>query len=128
LVAGLLAVPGARAGLFEAASRSGSRQLFQAAAPAPSILGVNGTFEPSQPGFYAARQQAIKDAFKVNQTFFANINSTVVPAIQKITNGTFEVKPVVAAGGGRIESANTDGKSCNGLRTRSQQERTYVCK
>lgn len=109
----LLAGLGVRAGLLESdveARLSKGRSLLTAVAPAPAPLGANGTFEPNQPGFYVAKQEAIKDAFRLNQTFFANINETDVPVIEKITNGTFEIKPVVAAGGSRIESANTDGE------------------
>ena len=92
-----------------ALSRASARALAAAnsvvQAPAPA-----GTlFEPSSAA-YARRAQSIKTNLKLNQTFFANISATPTPAIQKIANGTFVIKPVVEAGGSKIESANTDGE------------------
>lgn len=92
----------------DAARRASGRHVLQAPAPGPAP--ANGTFEPSKPSFYIAKQQKINQALRLNQTFFANINTTDVAPIQKVTNGTFQIKPVVAAGGSRAESANTDGK------------------
>lgn len=92
----------------DAARRSSGRHVLQA--PAPGSTLDNGTFEPIKPAYYIGKQQAINQALRLNQTFFANINQSAVAPIQKITNGTFQIKPVVAAGGSRIESANTDGK------------------
>ncbi len=131
LITSLLAGPGVRAGILEAdveAAISKGRSLLAVTAPALAPLAANGTFEPNQPEFYVAKQEAIKDAFRVNETFFANLNKTDVPAIEKITNGTFEIKPVVAAGGSRIESANTDGERCNGLPTRSRTKSAHNCR
>ena len=90
-------------------SQGPSRSLLATNAAAPAPAPENESFEPSQAG-YAARHDSINTAFKLNQTFFANLSATPVPPIQKVSNGTFEVKPVAEAGGGRIESANTDGK------------------
>ncbi len=93
----------------DAARTWSGRHVLQAPASGPSP--ANSTFEPAQPGYYVAKQQAINQALRLNQTFFANINQSDVAPIQKVTNGTFQIKPVVAAGGSKIESANTDGKS-----------------
>ena len=92
-----------------AQSRASTRVLAAttpvAEAPAPA-----GTlFEPSSAA-YARRAQSIKTDLKLNQTFFANLSATPTPAIQKVANGTFTIKPVVEAGGSKIESANTDGE------------------
>ena len=76
-------------------------------AEAPAPAGI--LFEPSSAA-YARRAQSIKTDLKLNQTFFANLSATPTPAIQKIANGTFTIKPVVEAGGSKIESANTDGE------------------
>ena len=97
-----------------AQARSAHRQALQiqpAPAPAPAlpVNGVVGAYEPKTPGFYLAQQQAVKSGLQLNQTFYDSINKTDVPAIQRVTNGTFVIKPVVQAGGGKIESANSDG-------------------
>jgi hypothetical protein len=76
---------------------------------APATSPVNGTFELTAAG-YAVKHQAINTAFKLNQTFFANLSATVVPPIQKVSNGTFEIKPMLQPGGSHIEEANTDGE------------------
>ncbi len=122
LLTAVLAGTDVRAGFLEAdaeAAHTRNRILLSAVAPALAPLGSNGTFEPTHPDFYAAKQDAINTAFRVNETFFANLNETDVPPVAKISNGTFEIKPVVAAGGSRIEDASTDGERCNGLPTLS---------
>ena len=88
-----------------AAARALAATIPVAQAPAPA----GRLFEPSSAG-YARRAQSIKTDLKLNQTFFANLSATLTPAIQKVANGTFTIKPVVEAGGSKIESANTDGE------------------
>lgn len=122
LLTGALTGTAVRAGFLEAdaeAAHTRNRHILSAIVLALAPLGSNGTFEPTHPDFYAAKQDAINTAFRVNETFFANLNQTDVPPVAKISNGTFEIKPVVAAGGSHIEDANTDGECCNGLPTRS---------
>ena len=92
-----------------AESRAHGRLLSAAYALAPAPASANVTFEPTAAA-YAAKHQSINTAFKLNQTFFANISATVVPSIQKVSNGTFEIKPTAQAGGSHIEDANTDGE------------------
>jgi hypothetical protein len=103
-----------RCGFLEASASDASRvqhdrHLLQAPEPAPGT--INGTFEPTNPAYYAAKQEAIKQALRLNQTFFANLNQSDVAPITKISNGTFEIKPVVAAGQSSIEDASTEGKT-----------------
>ena len=86
-------------------------QIQPAPAPAPAlpVNGVVGAFEPKTASFYLAQQQAVKSGLQLNQTFYNSVNTTDVPAVQRITNGTFKIKPAVQAGGGKIESADSDG-------------------
>lgn len=92
-----------------AESRAHGRLLSAADALAPAPAPANVTFELTAAG-YAVKHQSINTAFKLNQTFFANLSATVVPLIQKVSNGTFEIKPIAQAGGSHIEDANTDGE------------------
>ena len=88
----------------------GSTRVLTAIIPVAEAPAPAGTlFEPSSVA-YARRAQSIKTDLKLNQTFFANLSTTPTPAIQKVSNGTFFIKPVVEAGGSKIESANTDGE------------------
>ncbi len=97
-----------RLGSVSAQSRAHSRSLTAKDTSAPSPAPGNGTFEPSLAG-YAEKHQSINTAFKLNSTFFANLSATVVPALQKVSNGTFDIKPIAQAGGSKIESAS-DGE------------------
>ncbi|CAL5226752.1 g9605 [Coccomyxa viridis] len=96
-----------RHGSVSAQSRAPSRSLTATSTAAPSSAPGIGTFEPSL-GDYAAKHQSINTAFKLNSTFFANLSATVVPALQKVSNGTFDIKPIAQAGGSKIESASDE--------------------
>jgi hypothetical protein len=88
------------------------RQLFhsaQAPAPALPIYGTVGNYEPRNASFYLAQQQSIKAGLQLNQTFYAGVNKSAVPAVRQDKNGTFAIKPAVQPGQSEIEAASTDG-------------------
>lgn len=51
-------------------------------------------YQPVDPNYYKQVAEQTRERFRVNATFFQNINSTKVPTILHVTNGTFEVLPV----------------------------------
>ena len=100
------------AGLCGSVQAATSRQLFhsaQAPAPALPIYGTVGNYEPRNASFYLAQQRSIKAGLQLNQSFYAGVNKSAVPAVRQDKNGTFAIKPAVQPGESQIESANTDG-------------------
>ena len=84
-------------------SRAAAYEASNEAAPPAGF-----EYQPSDPAFYKALAQQARERFRVNGSFFRNINSTVVPKILGVTNGTFDVLPLNINATPRAE-ADDDG-------------------
>ena len=62
-------------------------------------------YQPVDPNYYKHVAEQTRERFRVNATFFHNINSTKVPTILHVTNGTFDVLPVSLKATPRAEDA-----------------------
>ncbi len=80
---------------------------YEASSPAQPPAGF--VYQPVDPSYYKQVAQQTRERFRVNGTFFENINSTKVPAILGVTNGTFDVLPLNINATPRAEDA-LDGK------------------
>ena len=84
-------------------SRAAAYEASNEAAPPAGF-----EYQPSDPAFYKALAQQARERFRVNGSFFRDINSTVVPKILGVTNGTFDVLPLNINATPRAE-ADDDG-------------------
>jgi len=96
------------------APRGVSRAAAYEAAPPPGFVA-----EPVDPDFYRQRAQQARERFRVNETFFRNINSTKVPKILGVANGTFEVLPLNINATPRAEDALDGARAAQALRSAS---------
>ena len=84
-------------------SRAAAYEASSEAAPPAGF-----EYQPSDPAFYRALAEQARERFRVNGSFFRDINSTVVPKILGVTNGTFDVMPLNINATPRAE-ADVDG-------------------
>ena len=103
LLAGCWCAQAAPAQAPRGVSRAAAHEASNEAAPPAGF-----EYQPSDPAFYRAVAQQARERFRVNGSFFHDINSTVVPKILGVTNGTFDVLPLNINATPRAE-ADDDG-------------------
>lgn len=84
------------------------RGITRAAAQKASSLAqppAGFVYQPLDPNYYQQVAEQTRERFRVNATFFQTINSTKVPKILHVTNGTFDVLPVSLNATPRAEDA-----------------------
>ena len=81
-------------------SRAAAHEASSLAQPPAGFV-----YQPVDPNYYKQVAEQARERFRVNATFFQNINSTKVPAISRVTNGTFDVLPVSSNSTPRAEDA-----------------------
>lgn len=92
----------------QAAPKWPLRGISRAAAHDASSLAqppAGFVYQPVDPNYYKQVAEQTRERFRVNATFFQNINSTKVPTILRVTNGTFDVLPVSLNATPRAEDA-----------------------
>lgn len=104
LFAGCCSAQAAPAQAPRGVSRAAAYEASNEAAPPAGF-----EYQPSDAAFYRALAQQARERFRVNGSFFRDINSTVVPKILGVTNGTFNVLPLNINATPRAE-ADDDGE------------------